>query len=194
MLDVNKVNIYTNPVKILQDLIRFDTSNPPGNEEECITYIKDLLNKSGFETKILSKSPKRPNIITRLNGLKKAPPILLYGHVDVVTTKNQKWKYPPFDGVIEDGCVWGRGALDMKSGIAMMLAAFIRMKEESPKPPGDIVLAIVSDEEQGGTYGSKYLTEEHGYLFKGIKYAISELGGFTFYLGGKRFYPIRIAE
>ena len=194
MLDLNEVNIYTNPVKILQDLIRFDTSNPPGNEEECITYIKDLLNGSGFETKILSKTPNRPNIISRLQGSGNAPPLLLYGHVDVVTIKNQKWKYPPFDGVVKENCVWGRGALDMKSGIAMMLAALIRMKVEGPAPPGDIVLVIVSDEEQGGNYGSKYLTEEHGYLFEKVKYGISELGGFTFYLGGKRFYPIRIAE
>ena len=194
MLDLNKVNIHINPVKILQDLIRFDTSNPPGNEEECITHIKDLLNGSGFETKILSKTPNRPNIISRFQGSGKSPPLLLYGHVDVVTTKNQKWKYPPFDGAVKEGCVWGRGALDMKSGIAMMLAALIRMKVEGPAPPGDIVLVIVSDEEQGGNYGSKYLTEEHGYLFEKVKYGISELGGFTFYLGGKRFYPIRIAE
>ena len=82
----------------------------------------------------------------------------------------------------------------MKSGIAMMLAAIMRIKEEGPTPPGDIVLVIVSDEEQGGSFGSKYLTEEHAYLFKGINYAISEFGGFTFYLGGKRFYPISVAE
>jgi acetylornithine deacetylase/succinyl-diaminopimelate desuccinylase-like protein len=194
MLDLDNAKIYKKPVKILQDLIRFDTTNPPGNEEGCIIYIKDLLDKAGFETKIITKTPKRPNIITRLNGIKKSPPLLLYGHIDVVTTKNQKWKYPPFDGAVREGCVWGRGALDMKGGIAMMLAALIRMKAEGPSPPGDIILAIVSDEEQGGNHGSRYLTEEHDYLFKGIKYAISELGGFTFYLGGKRFYPIRIAE
>ncbi|MFC2145014.1 M20/M25/M40 family metallo-hydrolase [Actinomycetota bacterium] len=194
MSSLSKVNTYKDPVKILQDLIRFDTSNPPGNEDGCIGYINDMLNGSGFETKILSKKPNRPNIISRLEGLKKAPPLLLYGHIDVVTTKNQKWKYPPFDGVIKENCVWGRGALDMKSGIAMMLAAMMRMKVEGPKPPGDIILAIVSDEEQGGSYGSKYLIEEHAYLFKAVNYAISELGGFTLYLGGKRFYPIRIAE
>ena len=194
MIDSTKVSNYKNPIRILQDLIRFDTSNPPGNEEGCIGYIKNMLNESGFETRILSKTPNRPNIVCRLNGRKNAPPLLLYGHIDVVTTKNQRWKYPPFDGVVKEGCVWGRGALDMKSGIAMMLAALIRIKAEGPTPPGDIVLAIVSDEEQGGSYGSKYLTEEHGYLFEGINYAISELGGFTFYLGGKRFYPIRVAE
>ena len=155
MSDLSKVNTYKNPVKILQDLIRFNTSNPPGNEEGFIEYIKDLLNESVFETKVLCKTPKRPNIISRLRGLKEAPPLLLYGHVDVVTTKNQQWKYPPFDGIIREGCVWGRGALDMKSGIAMMLAALMRMKAEGPIPPGDIVLAIVSDEEQGGNYGSK---------------------------------------
>lgn len=190
----SRTHIYKDPVKLLQKLIRFDTSNPPGNERASINFINDLFSSSGLETKIISKIPERPNIITILKGSGKVPPLLLYGHIDVVTSKNQKWKYPPFSGVIREECVWGRGALDMKSGIAMMVSSIIKMKEEKKIPPGDVILAIVSDEEQGGNYGSRYLTEEHSSLFDKVKYAISELGGFTFYLGGKRFYPIRIAE
>ncbi|MBK6646727.1 MAG: M20/M25/M40 family metallo-hydrolase [Anaerolineales bacterium] len=138
--------------------------------------------------------PDRPNLIARLPGEGKAPPLLLYGHVDVVTTENQPWQQPPFEGKLIDGYVWGRGALDMKGGVAMMVAAFLRANAEGLRPPGDILLAIVSDEEAGGDFGAKFLVEEHAELFKGIKYAIGEFGGFTLTIGGKRFYPIMISE
>ena len=185
---------YENPVKLLQNLIRFDTTNPPGNEEECIKYLNNILTDAGFETKILAKNPKRPNLITHLTGQGKTTPILLYGHVDVVTVENQIWKYPPFEGKITEGYLWGRGTLDMKGGVAMMVSALLRAKAENLTPPGDIVLAIVCDEEQGSEYGAKYLIENHSNLFKGIRYAIGEFGGFTFYIGKKKFYPIMVSE
>ena len=185
---------YKNPVEILQNLIRFDTTNPPGNEEECIKYLNNILTDAGFETKILAKDTNRPNLITRLTGQGKTNPMLLYGHVDVVTTENQEWKYPPFEGKIAEGYLWGRGTLDMKGGVAMMVSALLRAKAENLTPPGDIVLAIVSDEEQGSEYGAKYIVENHSNLFKGIRYAIGEFGGFTFYVGKKKFYPIMVSE
>ncbi|MFC2045670.1 M20/M25/M40 family metallo-hydrolase [Chloroflexota bacterium] len=187
-------NIYQRPVELLQDLIRFNTTNPPGNEKECINYINYLLNSFGIETTIIAKNPARPNLIARLTGSSKSAPLLLYGHVDVVTTQNQIWQHPPFEGKVVDGYVWGRGALDMKGGVAMMLAAFLRAKAEGITLPGDVVLTIVSDEEGGGNYGTKYLIEHHKALFDGIRYAISEFGGCTFYIGQKRFYPIMVAE
>lgn len=185
---------YKNPVEILQNLIRFDTTNPPGNEEECIKYLNNILTDAGFEAKILAKDTNRPNLITRLTGQGKTNPMLLYGHVDVVTTENQEWKYPPFEGKIAEGYLWGRGTLDMKGGVAMMVSALLRAKAENLTPPGDIVLAIVSDEEQGSEYGAKYIVENHSNLFKGIRYAIGEFGGFTFYVGKKKFYPIMVSE
>ena len=97
-------------------------------------------------------------------------------------------------GEIADGFIWGRGALDMKGGVAMMLAAFLRAKTERLKLPGDVVLAIVSDEEAFGNFGAKFLVENHPDLFAGIRYAIGEFGGFSFYVGKKKFYPIMIAE
>ena len=114
--------------------------------------------------------------------------------MDVVTTENQKWQHPPFDGKIVDGFIWGRGALDMKGGVAMMLAAFLRAKAEGAQLPGDVVLAIVSDEENLGGFGSKFLVENHADVFESIRYAIGEFGGFTFYVGKKKFYPIMVAE
>lgn len=186
--------IYKEPVKLLQNLIRFNTTNPPGNEKDCIEYINKILIDAGFKTQILAKDPNRPNLITHLTGQERTSPLLLYGHVDVVTTENQEWKYPPFEAKIAEGYLWGRGALDMKGEVAMMISALLRAKAENMTPPGDIVMAIVSDEEQGGQYGTKYLVENHPDLFKGIKYAIGEFGGFTFYVGKKKFYPVMVSE
>lgn len=186
--------IHNHPAEILQKLIQFDTTNPPGNEAACIAYIRGLLTEAGIESTVLQKTADRPNLVARLKGAGKAKPILMYGHVDVVTTENQKWDHPPFEGKVVDGMVWGRGALDMKGGVAMMVAAFLRAKAEGLQPAGDILLAIVSDEEAGGDFGAKFLVEEHPELFKDIRYAIGEFGGFTLQIGKKRFYPIMISE
>lgn len=185
---------YENPAQLLQTLIRFNTTNPPGDEIECIKYIYDLLKDAGFDPILRGKVPNRQNLIVRLPGKGEAPPLLMYGHADVVSTENQDWQHPPFAGIIDDGHVWGRGALDMKGGLVMMLCALLRAKDEGLVPPGDIIFAVVSDEENGGVYGAKYLTEEHPELFAGVNYAVSELGGFTLYLGDQRFYPIMISE
>lgn len=193
-LTKNVSSIYQRPTEVLQRLIQFDTTNPPGNESECISFINGLLSEAGIESKILFQKPERSNLVARLTGQGKAPPLLLYGHVDVVTTENQKWQHPPFEGKEANGYIWGRGALDMKGGVAMMLAAFLRAKADGLKLPGDVILAIVSDEETLGDLGAKYLVENHADLFNGVRYAISEFGGFTFYIGKKRFYPIQIAE
>ena len=186
--------IYERPLELLQNLIRFDTTNPPGNEAACIAYIDNLLTEAGFETILLAKDPNRPNLITRLKGRGEAPPLLLYGHVDVVTTTNQRWTHPPFEGRVTDGYIWGRGALDMKGGVAMMLAAFLRTKVEGLTPAGDVVLAVLSDEEAGGDYGAKYLVENHPEQFEAVRYALGEFGGFSMYIGQRKFYPIQVAE
>ncbi|MCP4625631.1 MAG: M20/M25/M40 family metallo-hydrolase, partial [bacterium] len=108
--------IYERPAELLQNLIKIDTTNPPGNEKACIDYIDCLLKEAGFETLILAKDADRPNLITRLKGKDHRASLMVYGHVDVVTTVNQEWKHPPFEGMEADGCIWGRGALDMKGG------------------------------------------------------------------------------
>lgn len=186
--------IYQQPAELLRALIRFDTTNPPGNEEACIAYLNRLLTDAGFETTLLARDPARPNLITRLKGRGDAPPLLLYGHVDVVPTAGQAWEHPPFEARVIDGMIWGRGALDMKSGVAMMVAALLRARAEGLEPPGDVVLLLVSDEESGGDYGSGYLVQAHPALFEGIRYAISEVGGASTVFGGRKFYPIQVAE
>ena len=186
--------LYRQPAEILQNLIRFDTTNPPGKEAECIDYINRLIQSAGIDTRILYQDPTRPNLICRLKGNGNAPPLLLYGHVDVVTTAGQVWQYPPFEGRIVDGFLWGRGALDMKGAVAMMLCAFLRAKYENTHLAGDVVLCIMSDEEAGGNLGTGFLVERHADYFKGIQYAISEFGGFSFYLKGKKFFPIEVIQ
>jgi acetylornithine deacetylase/succinyl-diaminopimelate desuccinylase-like protein len=180
-------------VELLQELIRFDTTNPPGNETACIEFVRAQLEQAGCETEIHAKDPARPNLVSRLPG-GDAPPLLLQGHVDVVTTAGQKWSRPPFAGEVAGGCVWGRGALDMKAGVAMLVHAFLRAKRERVQLPGDVVLVVLSDEEAGGDLGARFLVEERPELFTGMRYALGEFGGFTLHLGGKRFYPIQVAE
>ena len=191
---VESATLYQRPAALLQELIRFDTTNPPGNEGPCIAFVEGLLREAGLATTILAKDPARPNLLARLPGAGDAPPLLLYGHVDVVTTAGQTWRYPPFEGREADGYVWGRGALDMKGGVAMMLAAVLRARAEGLTPPGDVLLAILSDEEDGGDYGARYLVEEHADRFAGVRYALGEFGGFSLHIGGRRFYPIQVAE
>ena len=179
--------------ELLQELIRFDTTNPPGNEAACIDFLRGQLEAVGCETQTYEQEAGRPNLVSRLAG-GDAGPLLLQGHVDVVTTALQDWHHPPFGGVLEDGYVWGRGALDMKAGVAMLVHAFLRAKRENVRLPGDLVLIVLSDEEAGGNVGARYLVHEHPELFAGIRYALGEFGGFTLHLGGKRFYPIQVAE
>jgi acetylornithine deacetylase/succinyl-diaminopimelate desuccinylase-like protein len=180
-------------VELLQELIRFDTTNPPGNEAACMAFIQAQLEDVGCETQKYEQEPGRPNLVCRLPG-GDAPPLLLQGHVDVVTTALQSWQQPPFAGVLEDGYVWGRGALDMKAGVAMLVHSFLRAKREGVQLPGDLVLLVLSDEEAGGNLGARFLVQEHPELFEGMRYALGEFGGFTLHVGGKRFYPIQVAE
>ena len=185
---------YVDPVVLTQQLVRFDTTNPPGNEGQCIEHLKSLLDSAGIQNQVLGRSPDRPNLIARLPGDGSAPPLLLQGHVDVVPADPAHWRQPPFGGDLVDGYLWGRGSLDMKSGIAMMLSALVRAKADRMTPAGDIVLALVCDEEAGGDQGARYLVENHPEQFDGVRYAIGEFGGFSFNLGHRRFYPIMVAE
>ncbi len=186
--------VYTRPAEILKYLIRHNTVNPPGNEAACINYIKGLLDWAGVQNTVLAMDPSRPNLIARVPGRGSAPPLLMYGHIDVVTTANQKWRLNPFAGEELDGYVWGRGALDMKGAIAMMLATIMRANIEGLIPAGDVILAVLSDEENRSACGAEFLVGSHAKLFQNVKYAIGEFGGYTTHILRRRFYPIMVAE
>jgi acetylornithine deacetylase/succinyl-diaminopimelate desuccinylase-like protein len=180
-------------VELARDLIRLDTTNPPGEEHLAVELIELLLRDAHIEFARYESEPGRPNLVARAKGRGEAPPLLLQGHVDVVTTINQDWRHRPFGGDIIDGYLWGRGALDMKSGVAMMVAAMIRAQSRGG-PPGDLVLAVLADEEAGGIAGAKWLVDAHPELLTGIRHAIGESGGVALHIGGQRFYPIMVSE
>jgi acetylornithine deacetylase/succinyl-diaminopimelate desuccinylase-like protein len=180
------------PVELLRDLIRFDTTNPPGNEEACVAFVESLLRDHGIESERYEKAAGRPNLIARHTGSNSGAPLMLYGHVDVVTTAGQQWTQPPFGAELVDGYVWGRGALDMKSGVAMCIAAFVAAHESGSPTP--LQLVILSDEENGGDVGARFLAEDRPEVFEGARHALGEFGGATQWIGGKRFYPIQVAE
>jgi acetylornithine deacetylase/succinyl-diaminopimelate desuccinylase-like protein len=179
---------------LLQRLLRFDTTNPPGSERGCLEWLAGLLQDAGLETTFVAADRARPNLVARLRGSGAAPPLLLQGHVDVVPTAGQQWAHPPFAGEIVDGYVWGRGALDMKGGVAMFVAAALRAAATELPLAGDVLLALVSDEEAGGDVGAAYLVRERPELLAGVRYALGEFGGFSLELGGRRFYPIQVSE
>ena len=179
--------------ELLQRLIRFDTTNPPGREAEAMRWVQDWLAGHGIPSELLARDPERPNLVARLRGRGEAPPILVYGHLDVVTTEGQDWSVPPFEGVERDGYVWGRGALDMKGAVAMYLAALVEA-HAAGELAGDVVLVLLSDEEAGGDYGAAWLVGEHPERFEGVRHALGEFGGFSLEIAGKRFYPIMMAE
>jgi acetylornithine deacetylase/succinyl-diaminopimelate desuccinylase-like protein len=181
-------------VELLRELLRFETTNPPGNEGECIAHVRRLVEEAGVETRILARGEARPNLLARVGGAGEAPPLLLYGHVDVVTTAGQAWSHPPFAGELVDGVVWGRGALDMKGGVAMLVDAFLRAARGELQPRGDLILCVLSDEEAGGELGARFLVEEHAGEFEGVHHALGEFGGVRITLGGRAFYPIQVAE
>lgn len=181
-------------VHLLQQLIRFDTTNPPGDEAACVQYLKAILEEAGIPTRLLALDKTRPNLIARLSGRGEAPPLLLQGHIDVVPTTEQRWTHPPFAAEIADGMIWGRGALDDKGAVAMMTTVLLRAASDGFRPPGDVILTVVADEEAAGTYGARFLVERHPEEFEGVQFAIGEGGGFAVHMSGAKFYPIMVAE
>ncbi|HZR96158.1 MAG TPA: M20/M25/M40 family metallo-hydrolase [Gaiellaceae bacterium] len=179
-------------VELLQELIRFDTTNPPGSEEACVAFVERLLQDHGIETRRYERVPGRPSLVAEHAGSNGGPPLLLYGHVDVVTTSGQQWTRPPFAGDLADGYVWGRGALDMKSGVAMCVAAFVAAHEAGSPTP--LRLLVLSDEEAGGDEGARFIAEEHPEALGGARHALGEFGGASQTIAGTRFYPIQVAE
>lgn len=177
----------------LQALIAFDTTNPPGNELPCIEYIAQVLCTEGYEPVILESAPGRGNVVTRFNGTGERDPLLIYSHVDVVPAEAEKWSHPPFSGDIADGCVWGRGALDMKYIVAFELQCMLLLARARVPLKRDVIFAATADEESGGTMGAGWLVAHHPDLLR-AEYALSEGAGSTLEVGGKRFYGVRTAE
>ncbi|QXJ23445.1 M20/M25/M40 family metallo-hydrolase [Actinomadura graeca] len=187
-------------VPLCQELIRIDTSNPgdhsgPG-ERAAAEYVAEKLAEVGLEGRIFESHPGRASLVARIEGEDPGrDALLLHGHLDVVPARQEDWTRDPFGGEIADGCVWGRGAVDMKDMDAMILAVVRQRMREGRRPPRDVVLAFLADEEAGGTWGAQWLVDRHPELFEGCTEAVGEVGGFSLSVpGDRRMYLIETAE
>ncbi|MFF2108643.1 M20/M25/M40 family metallo-hydrolase [Rhodococcus koreensis] len=193
-------------VNLVSSLIRFDTSNTgelatTKGERECAEWVASQLQEVGYETEYVeSGAPGRGNVFARLKG---SDPdrgaLLLHGHLDVVPAEPADWRVHPFSGAVEDGYVWGRGAVDMKDMVGMILAVARQFKAEGIVPPRDLVFAFVADEEAGGKYGCQWLVENRPDLFEGVTEAVGEVGGFSLTVArpdgtDRRLYLVETAE
>lgn len=177
----------------LRALLRLDTTNPPGNEGPAVDYLAQVLREGGLEPEVLVSPQGRPNVVARLAGTGARPPVLVGAHLDVVEADPARWTHPPFAAVEADGCLWGRGAIDMKNLAAMAAAILVGFKAAGLQPARDIIFAGVADEEAGCTEGSAFLVDQHRDRVQ-AEYALGEGGGFSVHFGGQRFYPIMAAE
>ena len=182
-------------VELCRDLIRIDSSNPTSNERAAAEWTAERLTDAGLSPQVLESAPGRASVVARWAGEDSArPALLIHGHLDVVPADAGDWQVDPFAGEIRDDCLWGRGAVDMKDMDAMTLAVVADWARQGKRPPRDVVLAFVADEEAGGVYGAHWLVDNHPELFEGCTEAISEVGGFSITVADRRLYAIETAE
>lgn len=179
--------------ELLQRLIRFNTVNPPGNEQAAQEFLRDTLAAAGFECQLLSAVEGRPNLIARLRGAGDGPTVCLCGHVDTVLADPSDWSVDPWSGELRDGCVWGRGALDMKSQVAAEVAAGEHLAGSEWTPSGDLLLVITADEEAGAEQGAQWLCREHPDKVR-CDFMINEGAGEILHFDGRRVYGVCVAE
>jgi acetylornithine deacetylase/succinyl-diaminopimelate desuccinylase-like protein len=180
--------------ELLQRLIRFNTVNPPGNEEEAQNYLRGMLEEAGFECELLAAVPGRPNLVARLRGGSDGPTLCYLGHVDTVLADAGDWSVDPWSGEVRDGYVWGRGAIDMKSQVAAEIAAVTALAEEGWRPEsGELLVVVTADEEAGAVHGAKWLCEEHPDKVRS-DFVVNEGGGDPFDFEGRRIYMVEVAE
>lgn len=191
-------------VRICQELIRIDSTNfgdgsGPG-ERAAADYVVAQLREVGLEPTVVESEPGRTSVVVRVEGEDRDRAALcIHGHLDVVPANAADWQVDPFSGVEQDGCIWGRGAVDMKDMDAMILACIRDLARTGTKPPRDIVFAFFADEEAGGVKGSHYVVDHHPELFEGVTEAVSEVGGYSVTVPAKdggetRAYLVQTAE
>jgi acetylornithine deacetylase/succinyl-diaminopimelate desuccinylase-like protein len=192
-------------VRICRDLIRIDSSNygdgsGPG-ERACAEYVMGELAEVGLDPRYVESAPGRGNVLVRIEGSDRSRPgLAVHGHLDVVPANSDDWQVDPFAAEVHDGCIWGRGAIDMKDMDAMILANIRHLARSGIKPPRDLVFCFFADEEAGGVLGSHWVVDNHPRVFEGVTEAISEVGGFSVTVAAKgtgaptRAYLLQTAE
>lgn len=193
MQDYPLEDIKTEVTNLLSELIRIDTTNPPGKETAAAKYLFEDLNKEGFNCELYESAPTRGNLITRLKGTGEKPRLLLLSHLDVVAANPAEWSVPPFSGTVKDGYVWGRGTLDMKGMTAIEVMTLKLLKRSNVPLKGDVILAATADEEAGSKSGAEYLTTHYPEKVF-AEYVINEGGGASLKTKNKNVFTVNTAE
>jgi acetylornithine deacetylase/succinyl-diaminopimelate desuccinylase-like protein len=189
-----RADLERRTTELLQRLIQFDTVNPPGNEQAAQEFLRGLLAGAGFECELLAAVEGRPNLVGRLRGDSDGPVLGYLGHVDTVLADPDDWTVDPWSGAVRDGCVWGRGALDMKSQVAAEIAAVTLLAEDGWRPgAGELKVIVTADEETGATHGAKWLCENHPDKVR-CDVVVNEGGGDSFEFDGRKVYGACVAE
>ena len=197
--DAQRAELEADVVQLCQELIQIPSVNfgeGKGDEEAAAKYVAAKLEEVGIKTKIYESAPKRCSVVARVEGTNSSlPGLVVHGHIDVVPANAADWSVDPFSGVIKDGCIYGRGAVDMKNMDAMILGVFRLWARHGFRPERTMVIVFFGDEEAGGIFGSRWMAEKHPEIFSGCSEAVSEVGGFSLTLdSGKRIYLIETAE
>lgn len=193
------IELENETIQICQELIQFPSVNygeGKGDEKAIAEYVVKKLAEVGIKSESIESAPNRVNVVANIAGRDQSRPgLVLHGHIDVVPADAADWSVDPFGGVIKDGFLWGRGAVDMKDMDAMILATVRMWSRIGYQPPRNILLVFFADEEAGSTYGSRWLVKNRPELFKGYSEAISEVGGFSINItGDKRIYLVEAAQ
>ncbi len=178
---------------LLQELLRLNTVNPPGNETIAAELLRDYLEQSGIPCELVGRSPDRLNLVARLPGSGDGPSLAFLAHTDTVRADPEEWTRDPWSGDLVDGEIWGRGALDMKNQVAASAVAFASLWREGFRPPGDLILALTADEEVNEDYGLSWLVQEHPELVR-ADYSVNEGGGERCVFGDDVYYLCAVGE
>jgi acetylornithine deacetylase/succinyl-diaminopimelate desuccinylase-like protein len=189
-----RVDLERSAVELLQRLIRFRTVNPPGDEERAQHFLRDLLERAGFDCELLAAVPGRPNLVARLKGASDGPRLGLLGHIDTVLADPEDWSVDPWAGELRDGCVWGRGAIDMKCQVAAEIAAATNLARAGWRPEaGELLIVVTADEETGAAQGAQWLCAEHPEKVR-CDLLVNEGAGPVMAVGDRRRYGVCVAE
>jgi len=183
----------------LREMVRFDTTNPPGNELALVRHLADILAREGIAAQVLESTPGRANLVARVPATAAAPaggrprPLLLLSHLDVVPVEAEQWTHPPFAAELADGMIWGRGSIDSKLTAAAHLEVLLLCQRLGLPLERDVVMVAAADEELGGVHGVKWLVEHHRELLE-AEYVLNEAGGFAVLVDGRPLYTCQVAE
>jgi len=199
LTDAQRIELEDDVVKLCQELIQIPSVNfgeGKGDEKAAAEYVAAKMKEVGIASKIYESAPNRCSVVARIEGKDKSKPgLVVNGHLDVVPANAADWSVDPFSGAIKDGCIWGRGAVDMKNMDAMILAVVRLWAKHNYQPERTIVIVFFADEEAGGIYGSRWMAEKHPEVFAGCSETVSEVGGFSLtLLSGKRVYAIEASQ